>query len=38
MIYKITIKMDVEDINEFQNMLDKYDMDYEINEVYESEE
>lgn len=30
--------MDVEDINEFQNMLDKYDMDYEINEVYESEE
>ena len=38
MIYKITIKMDVEDINELQNILDKYNLDYEVNEVYESED
>ena len=38
MIYKITIKMDVEDINELQNILDKYNLYYEVNEVYESED
>ncbi len=38
MIYKITIKMDVEDINELQNILDKHNLDYEVNEVYESED
>lgn len=37
MIYKITIKMDVDDINELENILDKYNLDYEVNEVYESE-
>ena len=30
--------MDVEDINELQNILDKYNLDYEVNEVYESED
>lgn len=35
MVYKITLKMDVEDINEFENMLDKYNIDYEVNEVFE---
>jgi len=37
MVYKITIKMDVDDIKELQNLLDKYNLEYEVNEVYESE-
>lgn len=33
MKYKITIKMDVDDIQELEQLLDKYDMEYEIEEV-----
>lgn len=37
MVYKITIKMDIDDIKELQNLLDKYNLEYEVNELYESE-
>ena len=37
MIYKITLKLDVDNINELQDLLDKYGIEYEVNEVYETE-
>ena len=37
MIYKITLKLDVDNINELENILDNYGIEYEVNEVYESE-
>lgn len=42
MIYKITIKTETKDIDELQSFLDfitdNYDLEYEVNEVYESED
>lgn len=37
MIYKITLKMKADNISELENILDKYDIEYEIEEVYERE-
>ena len=37
MLYKITLRMQADDIGELENILDRYDIDYEIDEVYESE-
>ena len=35
MIYKVTFKMDEENIKELEDIFDKYDIEYELNEVYE---
>lgn len=35
MIYKITFKVDEENIQELENIFDKYGIEYELNEVYE---
>ena len=37
MVYKITLKLDVDDVNELQDILDRYGIEYEINEVYKTE-
>lgn len=35
MIYKITFKVDEDNIQELENIFDKYDIEYEVNEIYE---
>ena len=35
MIYKITFKMDSDNIQELEDIFDKYDIEYEVNEIYE---
>lgn len=35
MIYKVTFKVDEENIKELEDIFDKYDIEYELNEVYE---
>lgn len=35
MIYKVTFKVDEENIQELEDIFDKYDIEYELNEVYE---
>jgi hypothetical protein len=35
MIYKVTLKMDEENIKELEDIFDKYDIEYELNEIYE---
>lgn len=35
MIYKITFKVDEENIQDLENIFDKYDIEYEVNEIYE---
>lgn len=35
MIYKVTFKVDDDNIQELENIFDKYDIEYELNEVYE---
>ena len=37
MIYKVTFKVDGDNIQELENIFDKYNIEYELNEVYESE-
>lgn len=37
MIYEITLKIKADDIKELEDILDKYDIGYEINELSESE-
>lgn len=37
MIYEITLKIKADDINELEDILDKYNIGYEINEKDESE-
>ena len=35
MIYKVTFKVDDENIQELEDIFDKYDIEYEVNEIYE---
>ena len=35
MIYKITFKIDGDNIQELEDIFDKYDIEYEVNEIYE---
>jgi len=35
MIYKVTFKVDKENIQELEDIFDKYDIEYEVNEIYE---
>jgi hypothetical protein len=35
MIYKVTFKIDDENVQELENIFDKYGIDYELDEVYE---
>jgi hypothetical protein len=35
MIYKVTLKMDEENIKELEDIFDEYDIEYELNEIYE---
>lgn len=35
MIYKITFKMDSDNIQELEDIFNKYDIEYEVNEIYE---
>lgn len=35
MIYKITFKIDSDNIQELEDIFDKYDIEYEVNEIYE---
>ena len=35
MIYKVTFKVDDDNIQELENIFDKYDIEYEVNEIYE---
>ena len=35
MIYKVTFKVDEENIQELEDIFDKYDIEYELDEVYE---
>jgi hypothetical protein len=35
MIYKVTFKVDDDNIQELENIFDKYNIKYELNEVYE---
>ena len=35
MIYKVTFKVDDDNMQELENIFDKYDIEYELNEVYE---
>jgi hypothetical protein len=35
MIYKITFKVDDDNIQELEDIFDKYDIEYEVNEIYE---
>ena len=35
MIYKVTFKVDDENIQELEDIFDKYDIQYEVNEIYE---
>lgn len=37
MVYKITLEIKADNIKELENILDKYDINYEIDELYESE-
>lgn len=37
MIYKVTFKVDDDNIQELENLFDKYNIEYELNEVSESE-
>ena len=35
MIYKVTFKVDDDNIQELEDIFDKYDIEYEVNEIYE---
>ena len=35
MIYKVTFKVDEENVQELEDIFDKYDIEYEVNEIYE---
>ena len=35
MIYKVTFKINDENIQELEDIFDKYDIEYEVNEIYE---
>ena len=35
MIYKVTFKVDEENIQELEDIFDRYGIEYELNEVYE---
>lgn len=35
MIYKVTFKVDEENIQKLEDIFDKYDIEYELDEVYE---
>ena len=35
MIYKITFKIDSDNIQELEDIFNKYDIEYEANEIYE---
>ena len=37
MVYKITLEIKADNIKELEDILDKYDIGYEINELSESE-
>ena len=37
MVYKITLEIKADNIKELEDILDKYDINYEIDELYESE-
>lgn len=39
MVYKITLKMDLdnEGLKELEDLMDKFGIDFEVNEVYETE-
>ena len=37
MIYKITFFLKTDEIAELENIFEEYNIDYEVNEVYESE-
>ena len=38
MVYKVTIKFDRDDIQELEDILEKYGLEYEVNEIYEESE
>ena len=37
MVYKITFFLNTDEIAELENIFEEYNIDYEVNEVYESE-
>ena len=38
MIYKITFKLDTDNIQELEDIFESYNIEYEVNEVYKEEE